>query len=170
MSLYEISVPQFAKMLRNLDKWIDKAVAHAEAKKFDVNQLLNARLVADQYHFTRQVQAACDAAKFAAARLSGKEAPKNPDTEQTVDELRARIRSTLAFLETVTAKDFEGAEQRVVPLSFMPGKGLAGKDYLFEMATPNFYFHITTAYSILRKNGVDVGKSDYIGSLNLRDV
>ncbi len=170
MSLYEVSVPQFTKMLRQLETWLDKGVAHATAKKFEPANLLAARLAPDMYPLTRQIQAACDAAKFAGARLTGKEPPKNPDTETTIDELRARIHSTIAFLGTLTAKDFDGAEKRMVPLSFMPGKGLHGADYLVEMALPNFYFHLTTAYAILRHNGVDVGKIDYVGGLTLQDV
>ncbi|MBL8603118.1 MAG: DUF1993 domain-containing protein [Myxococcales bacterium] len=167
--MFHPSMVQFAKTLRQLDAWLDKAVSYAASKSFDVSVLLNARLAPDQYHFTRQVQAACDAAKFAAARLSGKEPPRNPDTETTVDELRARIASTLAFVESVTEADLAGAESRVVPLGWLPGKGLNGERYLFEMALPNFYFHVTTAYAILRHNGAPLGKADYIGSLPFLD-
>lgn len=164
------SVLQAKKMLSNLDAWLRKAEDHAKAKKFDVNTLLTARLAPDQYPFVRQVQSACDNAKFTAARLSGKEPPKHPDTEQTFDELHARIASVSEYLAGFTAKDFEGADTRVVKLSFMEGKGIAGKDYLHEMATPNFYFHIVHAYAILRHNGVDLGKQQYIGSMNVRDL
>lgn len=168
--MYFDCVAQFTKMLRNLDRWIEKALAHAKAKSFDPAVLMTARLAPDQYHFIRQVQAACDAAKFAGARLAGREAPAFADTETTVDEVRARIANTLTFLDGLTAADFEGAGDRVIALPFMPGKGLAGRDYLAELATPNFFFHVTTAYAILRHNGVDLGKLDYIGSLNLRDA
>ncbi len=157
-------------MLRQLDKWLEKGVAFAATKKFEPSNLLQARLAPDMYSLTRQIQAACDAAKFAGARLAGKEAPKNPDTETTVEELRARIQSTVSFLETISAKDFEGAEKRLVPLGFMPGKGMFGSDYLIEMALPNFYFHVTTAYGIIRNNGVDVGKMDFIGGITLQDL
>ena len=170
MALYEATVVQMTKMLENLDRWLAAGEAHAQEKKYDAAVLLGARLAPDQYPLTRQVQAACDAAKFCAARLSGAEPPRNPDTEQTLAELHARIASTLAFLGTVTAKQFAGSDERVVPLSFMPGKGLRGEDYASEMALPNFYFHVTTAYAILRHNGVNVGKSDYLGSLKLREV
>lgn len=170
MSLYKASVPQLQKMVRQLEKWLDKATEHAKAKSFDPNVLMTARLAPDQYAFARQVQAACDAAKFAAARLAGKDPPKHPDTEQTFDELRARIQSVVAYLDTFTEADFAGAGERVIPLPFLPGKGLAGGDYLNEMALPNFYFHATTAYAILRHNGVPLGKTDYIGSLNVRDL
>lgn len=170
MSLYQASVPQFKKMLNNLDKWLDAAVAYATKKSFEPSVLLTSRLAPDQYALTRQIQACCDAAKFAAARLTGKEPPKNPDTETTLDELRARIRSTLEFLDTVTEADFADTKGRVIELPFMPGKALTAADYLNEMALPNFYFHVTTAFAILRHNGVDIGKMAFIGSLNLRDV
>lgn len=116
------------------------------------------------------MQAACDAAKFAAARLSGKEPPKHPDTETTLDELHARIGSVVAYLKTFQARDFDGAATRIVGLPWMPGKGLAGRDYLQQLSAPNFFFHVTTAYSILRHNGVPLGKVDYIGALNLCDL
>jgi len=170
MSLYEASVPQLKKMLEGLDSWLDLAVDHAKKKSFEPSVLLSARLAPDQYHLTRQIQAACDAAKFAVARLAGKDPPKHPDTETTVDELHARIRAVVSFIDTVTAADFEGAAKRVVPLSFMPGKGLLGTDYFNEMALPNFYFHVTTAYAILRHNGVPLGKMNFIGSLKLVDT
>jgi hypothetical protein len=169
MSLYEASVPQLAKMLKNLDKWLEAGEAFAAKKSADPNVLLTARLAVDQYALVRQVQAACDAAKFAAARLTGKEAPAHPDTEKTFEELHQRVRSVLAYLETFKAADFDGAEARAIELSFLPGKVISGADYLHEMVLPNFYFHVTTAYAILRHVGVDLGKRDFIGSMNLRD-
>jgi hypothetical protein len=170
MSLHDASVTQMSKMIRNLEGWLDKAEAHAKAKGFEVDVLAAARLAPDQYSLVRQVQAACDAAKFTAVRLAGVTAPSHPDTETTIAELRARIRSTLAFLETVTPEQFAGAAEREVTLPFMPGKALKGGDYLVDMALPNFYFHVTTAYAILRHNGVDVGKRDFIGHMRLYDV
>jgi uncharacterized protein len=170
MSLYESSVPQFKKMLQNLDKWLESGVAYAQKKSFDPNVLASARLAPDQYALVRQIQSACDGAKFAAARLTGKEAPKHPDTEQTIDELRARIRACIGFLDTVTEADFKGAETRAVALPFLEGKTILGSDYLTEMVLPNFYFHVTTAYAILRHNGVDLGKRDFIGSLRLQNA
>jgi hypothetical protein len=167
-SLYDASVPQFKKMLRNLDKWIETAVAYAQTKSFDPNVFVTARLAPDQFPFVRQVQSACDAAKFASARLTDKEAPKHPDTEQTIDELRARIQTCLAYLDAFSPPDFKGAEDRAIALPFFEGKTILGGDYLNELVLPNFYFHLTTAYSILRHNGVDVGKQAYLGSLNLR--
>jgi hypothetical protein len=117
-----------------------------------------------------QIQSACDGAKFVAARLSGKEAPKHPDTEQTLDEIRARIRSVLDYLSGFKESDFEGADERLVPLGFMPGKGLRAADYLHEMALPNTYFHLTTAYGILRHAGVELGKMDFLGGANFKDL
>lgn len=169
MSFTFASIVQMKKMLNNLDAWLGKAVAHAQSKSIEPEVLVNCRLIADMYPLVRQVQSCCDTAKFAASRLSGKEAPKHPDTEQTMGELRARIRTCVNYLETFTESDFNQAQTCLVTLHFMPDKVLLGPDYLVEMALPNFYFHITTAYAILRHNGVDVGKQDYIGSLNFRD-
>ena len=169
MSLYEASVPQLKKMLDNLGKWLETAASHGQKKSFDPNSLLTARLAPDQYPLVRQIQSACDGAKFAAARLTGKEAPKHADTEQTMDEIRARIRACTAYLDTFKAADFAGAETRTIELPFLEGKVLSGNEYLFAMVLPNFYFHVTTAYAILRHNGVDIGKRDFIGSLELRD-
>jgi hypothetical protein len=169
MSIYYASVKQLGKMLANLDRWLEKAVAHAKAKSFDPDVFVTSRLAPDQYPLVRQVQSAADNAKFAAARLTGKEAPKHPDEEKTIDELRARIRSVLAYLEPLKESDFEGAATRPVELTFMPGKVMTGADYFVEMASPNFYFHLVTAYAILRHNGVDLGKIDYIGSLTMKD-
>ena len=169
MSFVYASILQLKKMLNNLDHWLEKSIEFAKSKSFEPDVLLNCRLVADMYPLLRQVQAACDGAKFGAARLSGQEAPKHPDTEQTMLEIQARIGTCLGYLETFKESDFDKADTRLVSLSFMPDKVLLGIDYLVEMVLPNFYFHITTAYDILRHNGVDVGKRDFIGSLNLRD-
>ncbi|MEP7119327.1 MAG: DUF1993 domain-containing protein [Byssovorax sp.] len=169
MSLYEASVPQLKKMLTNADKWLEAAVEHAKAKGFDPNILASARLAPDMYPLTRQIQSIADGAKFCAARITGKEAPKHPDTETTIDELRARLQTVIAYLDTFTAKDFEGAKDRLVELPFMPGKTLSTADFLNEMSLPNFYFHAVTAYDILRHNGVPLGKMGYIGSMNMKD-
>jgi hypothetical protein len=168
MNAYDF-IAEFGKMLNGLDRWLDKATAHAKQKSFDVNVLADARLAPDQFPLTRQVQSACDAAKFAAAYLSGKQAPSHPDTEKTVEELRARIKTCLSFLETVTTADLEGAEERKVAPPWLHGKWLRGDQYLVQLAVPNFLFHVTTAYSILRHNGVDLGKMDFIGELPIRD-
>lgn len=169
MSLMYTSVRQFAKMVRQLGTWLEKAEAHGKTKSFDPAVLLQARLAPDQYPLVRQVQSACDAAKFGVARLAGKEAPKHPDTEQTIDELRARIKSCAEYLDTFKEADLAGAETRHVTLPWLEGKYLLGSDYLVEMALPNFYFHVAHAYAILRHNGVDLGKRDYIGSMTTYD-
>ena len=145
---YSIMLEQ-KKMLMNLHVWIDKAIQHAKTKGFDAQVFVNARLAPDQYPFVRQVQSCCDNAKFAASRLTGKEAPKHPDTEQTLDELKARIKSCVAYLDTFKPGDYEGAETRKVTLPWMEGKFIHGKDYVVEMSQPNFFFHSTTAYAIL---------------------
>jgi uncharacterized protein len=162
-------IQEFGKMLRNLDTWLDKATTHAKGKPFEVDVLVHARLAPDQFSLDRQVQSACDAAKFAASYLTGKEAPKHPDTEKTVDELRKRIAACLGYLETLKEADFAGADERKVAPAWLQGKWLRGEDYLLQGAMPNFMFHVTTAYAILRHNGVDLGKKDFIGALPLHD-
>lgn len=159
---------QMKKQLSQLDKWLEAAVAFAQTKSFDPNLFLGFRLAPDQFAFARQVQTACDTAKLAASRLSGKEAPSHPDTEQTIDELRARVQAVVAFLDSFTAADFEGAATRVVTQPRWQGKTMSGHDYFLEHALPNFYFHLTHAYAILRHNGVGLGKRDYLGALSLR--
>jgi len=162
---HDDAIRLFAKALKNLEHWMEKAAAYAKAKSFEVDVLGQARLAPDQYGFVRQVQSACDQAKYAAAYLSGKPAPSHPDTEQTFAELRQRIQKCLAFLETVRAKDLAGAEERKVSPPWLGGRWLRGDDYLVHVALPNCFFHATMAYAILRHNGVDLGKMDYIGSL-----
>ncbi|MBX3190892.1 MAG: DUF1993 domain-containing protein [Labilithrix sp.] len=170
MSLYPHTVPQFDKTLQNLERWIDKTIAHAKAHGFEANDLLTARLAPTQFTLVRQIQSVCDNAKLATARLSGKEAPSHPDTEKTWDEIRARIRSVREWLGQLAPADFEGAETRAITLPWAKEKTLSGRDYAIEFAVPNFYFHVTTAYSILRHNGVELGKIDFIGSLPFRDA
>ena len=164
------AVLQLSKMLGNLDNWLEKALAHASKKGFEPSVLLESRLAPDMYPLVRQIQAACDGAKFLAARLSGKEAPKNPDTERTFEEARARIRVTREYLATFSAADFEEQDARLVPLAFLPGKGLVAQDFRQQMNLPNTYFHLCMAYAILRHNGVDLTKTDYIGSLDLKSL
>ncbi|MBI3785796.1 MAG: DUF1993 domain-containing protein [Deltaproteobacteria bacterium] len=166
---HDDAIRLFAKTLRNLEQWMNKAEAHAKAKAFEVDVLAQARLAPDQYPFARQVQSACDQAKYAAAYLGGKQPPSHPDTEQTFPELRQRIQKCLSFIESVQAKDLVGAEERKVSPSWLGGKWLRGDDYLVQVAVPNFFFHVTTAYAILRHNGVDLGKMDYVGSIPARD-
>jgi hypothetical protein len=164
---YEI-LCQMKKMLGQVDKWLDAAGAAAKTKSFDSNVLLTSRLAPDQFAFARQVQVACDTAKLTASRLSGKEAPTHPDTEQTLDELRVRVKSVIAYLDGFSAKDFEGAAKRTITQPRWEGKVMNGADYFIEHAVPNFFFHLSHAYAILRHNGVDVGKRDYLGPLSLR--
>ena len=163
-SLYKTSVPVFTRALGNLAHILDKAVAHAAEKGIDPSTLLEARLAPDMYPLTRQVQGACDAAKFAGARLAGIAAPVFADTETTFPELQARITKTLEFLASISPAQIDGQEERTVVLK-TPSKELTftGLRYLLDFATPNFYFHATTAYAILRNQGVGIGKLDYLG-------
>ena len=169
MSFYEPAIVQHKKLLVALDKWIQKAIAHAGEKKFDPNILASARLAPDMYPFVKQVQAVCDMSKFGAARLTAKEPPKHEDNEKTLDELRARIRLAVTYLDGFERKDFEGADARPITLPFLEGKVMTGSDYFCEFVQPNFYFHLTTAYAILRHNGVPLGKMDFIDTLSTRD-
>ena len=164
--LYEMTIPQFSKVLGNLLGFLDKAAQFADHKKFDIDILLHSRLSPDQFHFIKQVQIACDVAKFAAARLTGATAPKNEDNEKTLADIRARIEFTIKYLSTVSAKDFAGAESKAVTTAQWDGKTMKGSDFVIQAALPNFYFHITTAYAILRHNGVDLGKKDFLGNLS----
>ncbi|MCB9715986.1 MAG: DUF1993 domain-containing protein [Myxococcales bacterium] len=170
LPIHDLTVFQMSKMLRNLDGWLGKAEDYAKEKGFEVDVLLQARLAPDMFPLARQVQAACDNAKFGAARLSGIEAPAHPDEEKTIAELRERIRSALAYLETVTPEGLAESGDREIQLPFVQGKACKGRDYLLEFVMPNFYFHITTAYAILRHNGVPLGKYDYIGGIKMYDV
>lgn len=163
--LYDISVIQFSKMLKNLDHILDKSAQYAESKKIDMDVLLNSRLAPDQFNLIRQVQIACDTAKLGAARLAGKEAPVHEDKEKTLPELKARINDVVTYLGTFSATDFAGAHERKISQPRWEGKYLTGTEYAIQHAMPNIYFHITTAYSILRHNGVDVGKKDYLGEM-----
>ena len=161
-------VREMHRLLGNLDACLGKAVAYAGTKSFDPNLLLQSRLAPDMFPLVRQIQSACDSAKYGASRSAGKEPPSHPDTEQTIDEVRKRIATVRAYLQTFTDADFAGADGRKVTLPRWEGKSMNAVDYFVEHAQPNFFFHYTTAYAILRHNGVDVGKRDYLGSLNLR--
>jgi hypothetical protein len=168
--MYYQAISQCTQMLRNLESWLDKAEEHAGVKTFDVGVLMTDRLAPDMKPFTYQVQSACDYVKAAAAWLSGQTPPKHEDTEQTIDDVRARIRKTVAFTESVTEAQYTGAAERKVSLSWTPGKVLGGEDYLLQMTIPNVYFHIAMAYAILRHNGVDIGKMDFLGPIRWIDV
>ncbi len=166
--MYSETIGQMKKMLGQLDRWLDSAAAFAQKKSFDPNLFLGFRLAPDQFAFARQVQTACDTAKLAASRLSGKTAPAHADSEQTLDELHTRVRAVIAYLDGFKAADFEGAANRVVSQPRWEGKVMSGADYFLEHALPNFFFHLTHAFAILRHNGVEVGKRDYLGPLTLR--
>ncbi|KYG70609.1 DUF1993 family protein [Bdellovibrio bacteriovorus] len=163
--IFDLTVPQFIKMLRNLDGLLDKAAQHADAKKFSTDVLVQSRLAPDQFPLARQIQIACDTAKLCGFRLTGKTAPSNEDTEKTFPELKARIAGTIGYLEGLTSKDYSEASAKQVTQPRWEGKWMKGDDYVVNHAIPNFYFHVTTAYAILRHNGVDVGKNDYLGKL-----
>jgi uncharacterized protein len=164
--MYASVFGQMKKQLGQLDRWLEAASAYAQAKPFDSSVFLGLRLAPDQFPFARQVQSACDTAKLAAARLTGKEAPSQPDTEQSIDELRVRVQSTVAYLDGFANGDFDAAATRVITQPRWQGKTMTGADYFLEHALPNFYFHLTHAYAILRHNGVTLGKRDYLGALS----
>jgi hypothetical protein len=166
--MYHEMFLQFRKMLGQIDRWLDVAVAHAERKPFDPKVYLTLRLAPDQFPLVRQIQTACDTAKLAAARLTGKVPPSHPDTEQTVDELKARLRAVMDYLATYKAQDFADAATRAIVNPRWEGKVMLGADYFREHAVPNFFFHVTHTYAILRHAGVELGKTDYLGSLSLR--
>jgi hypothetical protein len=163
--MYYAIFGQMKKQLRQLDQWLEAATAHAKSRSFDPNVFVTARLAVDQFPLARQVQIACDTAKLGASRLTGKDAPAQPDTEQTLDELRARVASVLAYLDTYSEKDFEGAATRVISQPRWEGKTMSGANYFLEHVLPNFYFHVAHVYALLRHNGVNVGKRDYLGQL-----
>ena len=162
---YEITITQFKKMLQNLNNLLDKGAAHAEAKKFDVEVLLNSRLAPDQFNLIRQVQIACDTAKLCASRLTGKEAPVHADDEKTLTQLKTRIQDVIGYLNTFSEKDFSEANDKKISQPRWEGKWLTGKEFAIQHAIPNLFFHVTTAYSILRHNGVDIGKKSYLGEM-----
>ena len=166
ITMHTASVPVFVRMLGNLNTWLDKAEAHAQAKKFDASVYLGTRLAPDMLPFTKQIQIACDGVKFGVARLAGVEAPKFDDTESSIAELRERVRATIEFIKSVPASKIDGTEDKDVTIPRRDGPmTLKGEFYLKHYVLPNFYFHLTTAYALLRHNGVEIGKSDYLGAL-----
>jgi uncharacterized protein len=166
--MYYATFGQIKKTLGQLDKWLEAAAAFAQSRSFDANVFLGLRLFPDQFALAKQVQTACDTAKLAASRLSGKEAPVHSDNEQTLEELRTRVRGVIQYLDGFSAKDFEQAATRVVTQPRWEGKVMSGADYFREHALPNFFFHSTHVYAILRHNGVPLGKRDYLGALSLK--
>lgn len=165
ISMYEASVPVFIHALNNLAAILEKGRAHAEAKKIDASVLPNLRLFVDMFPLSRQVQIASDIARVGAARLAGLEMPAYEDSEKTVPELIERLRKTVAFLQTLKPEQFEGGEDKTVTWQTRSGsKSMQGLPYLNKHVLPNVYFHVTTAYNILRHNGVELGKKDFLGN------
>jgi hypothetical protein len=166
ISIYDISIPAFKRGLTNLSALLDKAAAHATEKKFDPAVLVQMRLFPDMLPLSSQVQIACDMVKGAAARLGGVDVPKHDDTEVTLDDLRARIAKTLAFLDTITPAQLEGAEGRPIVLKTAARTlNFTGLSYLTDFVLPNLYFHVSIAYALLRSSGVELGKRDYLGKI-----
>jgi hypothetical protein len=164
--MYDVSIPIFTLSLTNLSAILDKAASHEESKKVDPKVIPQARLIVDMLPLSAQIQIACDTAKGAAARLAGVEPPKHEDTEATLAELKARVAKTLDFIKTIKPEQLQGAETREIVLKF-PQTTLkfTGINYLTNFVLPNFFFHVTTAYALLRKNGVDLGKRDFLGPI-----
>jgi len=171
-NLYTITIPPVKKALVALSALLDKAGVHAESKKTSwatfEEALMNHRLIFDQFDFKKQVQIACDNAKGVAARLAEIENPKHEDNEKTISELKARIDKTVAFLDTIRPEQIIGKEGIKVTLPYFPDMHMTGYEYATEYVIPNFYFHVSTAYNILRANGIEIGKTDYLGGLPLK--
>jgi hypothetical protein len=167
MSLYEASVPAFLQILNSLSAILTKAEAHATAKKIDPDVLLGARLFPDMLPLSRQIQMVCDFATKTCARLTGTEVPSTPDTEKTFDELKQRLAKAIDYVKALKPAQFDGAETREISFPTGPGSTmtLKGQQYLSHFALPNFYFHAATAHGILRKNGVEIGKRDFLGAV-----
>jgi uncharacterized protein len=166
LSMYQASIPAFVQMLNNLSAFIDKAEAHARSREIDPEVLLNYRLAPDMLPFVRQIQIAADLAKGAAARLAGVEVPKHDDTEKTFADLKARLDKTVMFVQSVQPNDIDGSEDRDINLTLGEHTmSFKGQPYLVHFVMPNFYFHCTTAYDILRHCGVELGKRDFIGTI-----
>jgi len=164
ITMYSASVPIFVRMLSNVNVWLDKADAHAAAKKFDTSVYLSARLAPDMLPFTKQIQIACDTVKFCVARLAGVEGPKFEDNETTLTELRERINATIAYVKSVPAAQIDGSEDKDITIPRRAGSTvMKGEAYLKHFVLPNLFFHLTTTYALLRHNGVDLGKMDYLG-------
>jgi hypothetical protein len=167
---YEV-IRQFAKTLTNLDAILEKATRFAESRSFDVNNFCMARIAPDMLPFSKQIQIACDGAKATAEGVTGKPAPKFDDSEKTVTELRQRIRAVIAYLESFTPADFEKTRpETFVTLPYPPGKKIRAQDAVFMRQIPNFFFHVTIVYALLRAGGVEIGKNDYLGALPMVDA
>jgi uncharacterized protein len=167
--MYYQAVRQCAHAVSYIELFLDKAEGHATEKQFDVEILMTRSLAPDMKNFVYQVQSACDYLKAGAAWLSGQTPPKHPDTEKTVDEVRARIRKTVEFAEGIPEGAFSNAADQKIKVGWAQGRRVGGEDYLLQMIIPNVYFHVAMAYAILRNNGVDVGKMDFLGTINFVD-
>ena len=166
LSMHSASVPIFVRMLGNLSGWLDKAEAHAREKKFEPQVYLSARLAPDMLPLPTQIQIACDAAKFCIARLAGTEAPAFADDEKTLDDLRQRVKKTIDYVQSVPAAQIDGSDAREISVPRRTGPiAMTGENYLKTFALPNFFFHVTTTYALLRHNGVELGKADFLGGL-----
>ena len=166
LTMHNSSVPVFVRTFTSMLAWLDKAQAHAEARKFDTANYLGLRLAPDMLPFTRQIQIATDGAKGCVARLAGLEVPKWDDTEASLDDLRARIRKTLDYVQSIPAAQIDGSEQREILLPTRSGEPMrfTGEAYLKHFVLPNLYFHATTTYALLRHAGVEIGKKDFLGA------
>ena len=165
ITMHSASVPIFVRMLGNMNSWLDKAEAHAAAKKFEPSVYLDARLAPDMLPFAKQIQIACDTVKFCVGRLAGVESPKFEDNETTLAELRERIDATIAYAKSVPAAQIDGSEEKDITLPRRDGPIIMkGEAYLKHFVLPNLFFHVTTAYALLRHNGVELGKMDYLGA------
>lgn len=167
--MYATIVAQMSKQLGQLDRWLEATAGFADDKKFEADVFFGLGLAPNQFGFGRQVQIACDTAKKAAARLTGKDAPVHDDSEKTLTELRTRVSDTIAYLDGFSAADFDNAASQVITQPRWKGQTMTGADFFVEHAIPNFYFHLTTAYAILRHNGVALGKRDFLGALTKSD-
>jgi hypothetical protein len=166
LSLYDFSIPALIRGLTNLSAILDKAAAHAAAKKFDSLVLVQARLYPDMHPLVRQIQIARDTAKGAAGRLADVEVPKHEDNEVTLDDLKKRIAKTVDFLKTVTPEQLKGAEDRTIEIKFPNGAWkFTAPAYVTDFVLPNFYFHESMVYALLRKSGVEIGKGDFLGAI-----
>jgi hypothetical protein len=164
------TIRQFAHSLSQLEVWVEKTRKHAELRKFDADTLLQSRLAPDMFPLVRQIGSACDTAKLSAARLTGKAAPVHADDQKTWDDVLLRVRSVIGFIGDFNEADFAEADGKVISFPWYPGKVLAAEAYFAGHAIPNFHFHLAMAYAILRHNGVDVGKADFLGNLPFTDA
>ncbi|MEO8057490.1 MAG: DUF1993 domain-containing protein [Burkholderiales bacterium] len=165
ITMHSASVPVFVRLFINLGQWLDKAEAHAAAKKFETSVYMSAHFAPDMLPFTRQIQIACDGAKFAVARLAGVESPKFEDNETTFAELRERVRKVMDYVQSVPAALIDGTEDKDIVIPRRDGLiTMKGEAYLKHFVLPNFFFHMTTTYALLRHNGVELGKMDFLGA------